>query len=123
MGRKKVVRDLQEELEIESKLLIDEAANLMKLHNYTKAMSIYQKVLTIYPVQRYRKAFSFPMPYYRAYIFTNTDHLIQTFCEAFKQKLFPRLIFTFQERLVIFVSQTCIYHTSKENNSSIKCVV
>lgn len=44
MGRKKMMRDPQEELEIESKLLIDEAANLMKLHNYTKAMSIYQKV-------------------------------------------------------------------------------
>lgn len=45
MGRKKMIRDPQEELEIESKLLIDEAANLMKLHNYTKAMSIYQKVI------------------------------------------------------------------------------
>lgn len=45
MGRKKMARDPQEELEIESKLLIDEAANLMKLHNYPKAMSIYQKVL------------------------------------------------------------------------------
>lgn len=49
MGRKKMTRDPQEELEIESKLLIDEAANLMKLHNYGKAMSIYQKVQrTIY---------------------------------------------------------------------------
>lgn len=47
MGRKKIARDPQEELEIESKLLIDEATNLMKLHNYTKAMTIYQKVTTL----------------------------------------------------------------------------
>lgn len=59
MGRKKVLRDPQEELEIESKLLIDEATNLMKLHNYTKAMTIYQKVLPIkskFPVKRNQKA-------------------------------------------------------------------
>lgn len=44
MGRKKVLKDPQEELEAECKLLIDEATNLMKVHNYTKALSIYQKV-------------------------------------------------------------------------------
>ncbi|XP_031629956.1 tetratricopeptide repeat protein 25 isoform X2 [Contarinia nasturtii] len=49
MGRKKVIKDPQEELEAESKLLIDEATNLMKLHNYTKALSIYQKALELNP--------------------------------------------------------------------------
>ncbi|XP_055320282.1 outer dynein arm-docking complex subunit 4 [Sitodiplosis mosellana] len=49
MGRKKVVKDPQEELEAECKLLIDEATNLMKVHNYTKAMSIYQKALELNP--------------------------------------------------------------------------
>lgn len=44
MGRKKVIKDPQEELEAECKLLFDEATNLMKVHNYTKAMTIYQKV-------------------------------------------------------------------------------
>lgn len=44
MGRKKVTRDPQEELEAECKLLIDEATNLMKVRNYTKALTIYQKV-------------------------------------------------------------------------------
>lgn len=44
MGRKKVIKDPQEELEAECKLLIDEATNLMKVRNYTKALSIYQKV-------------------------------------------------------------------------------
>lgn len=44
MGRKKVMKDPQEELDAECKLLIDEATNLMKVHNYTKALSIYQKV-------------------------------------------------------------------------------
>lgn len=44
MGRKKVMKDPQEELEAECKLLIDEATNLMKVRNYTKALTIYQKV-------------------------------------------------------------------------------
>lgn len=44
MGRKKVLKDPQEELEAESKLLIDEATNLMKVRNYTKALTIYKKV-------------------------------------------------------------------------------
>lgn len=44
MGRKKAMKDPQEELEAECKLLIDEATNLMKVRNYTKALTIYQKV-------------------------------------------------------------------------------
>lgn len=44
MGRKKVIKDPQEELDAECKLLIDEATNLMKVHNYPKALSIYKKV-------------------------------------------------------------------------------
>lgn len=44
MGRKRQIKDPQEELEAECKQFFDEATNLMKVHNYTKALSIYKKV-------------------------------------------------------------------------------
>lgn len=44
MGRRKIVKDPQEELEAICKLLSDEAANLMKIRNYTKALTAYEKV-------------------------------------------------------------------------------
>lgn len=44
MDRKKIVKDPQEELEAICKLLSDEAANLMKIRNYTKALTAYEKV-------------------------------------------------------------------------------
>lgn len=44
MGRKKVVKDPQEEIEAICKLLFDEAVNLMKVRNYTKALTVYKKV-------------------------------------------------------------------------------
>lgn len=46
MGRKKNVRDPQEELELTCKLLFDEAANLMKVRNYSKALVVYRKVIS-----------------------------------------------------------------------------
>lgn len=45
MGRKPPTKDPQEEIEATCKLLFDEAANLMKVRNYTKALSVYQKVI------------------------------------------------------------------------------
>lgn len=44
MGRKKVVKDSHDELEIACKLLCDEAANHMKVRNYTRALAVYVKV-------------------------------------------------------------------------------
>lgn len=47
MPRKKAVKDPQEEIEATCKLLCDEAANHMKVRNYTKALNVYQKVKQI----------------------------------------------------------------------------
>lgn len=44
MPRKKVVKDPQDEIDATCKLLCDEAANHMKVRNYTKALTVYQKV-------------------------------------------------------------------------------
>lgn len=44
MARKKVIKDPQEEIDAACKLLCDEAANHMKVRNYTKALNVYQKV-------------------------------------------------------------------------------
>lgn len=44
MGRKKNVKDPQEEVEATCKLMLDEAANLMKIRNYQKALAVYLKV-------------------------------------------------------------------------------
>lgn len=44
MARKKVMKDPQDEIDAACKLLCDEAANHMKVRNYTKALSAYQKV-------------------------------------------------------------------------------
>lgn len=44
MVRKKNVKDPQEEIEAICKLLLDEAANLMKIRNYNKALVVYIKV-------------------------------------------------------------------------------
>lgn len=44
MPKKKVAKDPQDELDATCKLLCDEAANHMKVRNYTKALSVYQKV-------------------------------------------------------------------------------
>lgn len=44
MERKKIVKDPQEAFEAICKLLSDEAANLIKIRNYTKALAAYGKV-------------------------------------------------------------------------------
>lgn len=44
MARKKIARDPQDEIDATCKLLCDEAANHMKVRNYTKALSVYRKV-------------------------------------------------------------------------------
>lgn len=49
MSRRKPAKDPQEEIEATCKLLCDEAANHMKNRNYTRALSVYEKV-TIYSI-------------------------------------------------------------------------
>lgn len=44
MPRKKPVKDPQDEIDAACKLLCDEAANHMKVRNYTKALTVYEKV-------------------------------------------------------------------------------
>lgn len=44
MPKKRVVRDPQDEVDAQCKLLCDEAGNHMKVRNYTRALSVYQKV-------------------------------------------------------------------------------
>lgn len=48
MGRKKNTKDPQEEIEATCKLMLDEAANLMKIRNYNKALAVYLKVRVIF---------------------------------------------------------------------------
>lgn len=45
MSRRKPLKDPQEEIEATCKLLCDEAANYMKNRNYTRALSVYEKVM------------------------------------------------------------------------------
>lgn len=51
MARKKVAKDPQDEIDAACKLLCDEAANHMKVRNYTKALSAYQKVSNLRKIQ------------------------------------------------------------------------
>lgn len=44
MPKKRVVRDPQDEIDAQCKLLCDEAGNHMKVRNYTRALSVYEKV-------------------------------------------------------------------------------
>lgn len=46
--KRKSAKNAVDELEANCKLLCDEARNHMKLHNYTKALSVYTKVLIIF---------------------------------------------------------------------------
>lgn len=108
MGRKKMSRDPQEELEIVSKLLIDEATNLVKLHNYSKAMSIYQKVnhiLTIStctwnnPVKRNQKeSYNF---YHHGRFYANHKNLFWSFF----WKSFCHIQFSHSNRLPMLLFQ------------------
>lgn len=44
MGRKKVAKDPQDDIDATCKLLCDEARNHMKVRNYIKALNVYMKV-------------------------------------------------------------------------------
>lgn len=44
MPRKKTAKDPQEDIDATCKLLCDEASNHMKVRNYVKALSVYNKV-------------------------------------------------------------------------------
>lgn len=92
MGRKKVMKDPQEELEAECKLLIDEATNLMKVHNYTKAMTIYQKVKLQIPV-------SFPKALFtraNIWLFFSSFKVFCSLGKAYSRKFESMLLFIWQ---------------------------
>lgn len=87
MGRKKAAKDPQEEQEAESKLLIDEASNLMKMHNYTKALTIYKKV-------KHNLRLCFPKASFWS---LNFSLCIRSFSNSSPEKLFS--VFFFFRRL------------------------
>lgn len=92
MGRKKVLKDPQEELEAECKLLFDEATNLMKVHNYTKAMTIYQKVKLLL-LQVFQKLYATSLSYFPLSQFSFSPQKFFTcFPKAFPHKSWQRVI-------------------------------
>lgn len=50
MPKKRIIRDPHDEIEAQCKLLCDEAANHMKVRNYTRALNVYKKVNITYTI-------------------------------------------------------------------------